>query len=370
MRILHLCCSRVLTAGQRKQLRYEWMSAQRITDHTWDTLSFSVKPGSEPFERQLPVFFRHLAGRKLYAWIFMLRNWRKYDYILCRYLTFDPFAPIFSRAIKNRITVHHAKEEEELKLIRPGVRGVVASIIEKYSARMALPYAKGMLGVTREIATYEQLRIRRHLPIEVFPNGISYEEVSLMPDIRHSDHIHIAFVCGRFSSWHGLDSLLKNIELEYQSHPDFFSTQKIKLHLIGVLLESQATLIRQSQILSKITLCHGHMAQSDYFKVLSQCDVGLASFSLQKKRLKEASTLKVREYLAMGLPVYSGHIDTAIPKQFPFYRIGPPILEQITDYAVSMKSIPRTKIRACSKAFVEKEAFMRSVLDWLNSKID
>jgi hypothetical protein len=44
-------------------------------------------------------------------------------------------------------------------------------------------------------------------------------------------------------------------------------------------------------------------------ELCSFCHIGLGSFALQRKALNDASTLKMREYGARGLPVVYGHLD-------------------------------------------------------------
>lgn len=73
-----------------------------------------------------------------------------------RHMTFDPFALIFAPLIPNRVSIHHAKEIEELRLIRQGWKGRLASVVEKFCGKFSVCKAKMILGVTNEIAEYEE----------------------------------------------------------------------------------------------------------------------------------------------------------------------------------------------------------------------
>jgi hypothetical protein len=58
---------------------------------------------------------------------------------------------------------------------------------------------------------------------------------------------------------------------------------------------------------------HGLLEAADYSRHLARANIGVGSLALHRKRLNEASPLKVREYLATGLPVINGYTDTDYP---------------------------------------------------------
>jgi hypothetical protein len=52
--------------------------------------------------------------------------------------------------------------------------------------------------------------------------------------------------------------------------------------------------------------------------LLARADVAIGSLGLYRAKLQEASTLKVREYLARGIPTILGYRDTDFPEWAPF----------------------------------------------------
>ena len=58
----------------------------------------------------------------------------------------------------------------------------------------------------------------------------------------------------------------------------------------------------------------GRLARAEYEPVAARCTVGFGTLALHRKGMEEACALKVREYLAMGLPVVLGNRDADIPK--------------------------------------------------------
>ena len=60
---------------------------------------------------------------------------------------------------------------------------------------------------------------------------------------------------------------------------------------------------------SNLTL-HGYLSSDEYLKVLARADVAISSLALHRIQLDEASTLKSRECLALGLPLVVAYVDT------------------------------------------------------------
>ncbi|GGA33428.1 hypothetical protein [Paenibacillus physcomitrellae] len=63
---------------------------------------------------------------------------------------------------------------------------------------------------------------------------------------------------------------------------------------------------------------HGKMTRSAYQHLLDQADIAVGTLALYRKNMTEASPLKVREYLANGLPVIIAYEDTDFPAEVPF----------------------------------------------------
>ena len=69
---------------------------------------------------------------------------------------------------------------------------------------------------------------------------------------------------------------------------------------------------------------HGRLSRADYQAILANADVGIGTLALHRKRMEEASPLKVREYLAHGLPVIAGYVDTDFARELPWFILRVP----------------------------------------------
>lgn len=280
--------------------------------------------------------------------------------ILVRHMPFDPFVLAFGKMFRRRATVHHSKEIEELLWVRPDWRGRAAAALERVAGWWNVRTVAAVIGVTPEIATFQMEVHKQNVPAGFYPNGIDLTTVGILEDRRAREEAKVAFVCSTFASWHGLDLLL-----EAAKRSDQPLERPLAFFLVGKLTEEQ---LREVESIShpqvKFVIC-GSLDQEEYEEILARCDIGLGSLALERKGLAEATTLKVREYLAQGLAVYSGHVDSALPDDFPFYRRGSGNLEDIVAYAVEAKDFSRKEVRTSSAPFIRKQDIMQRLYDWL-----
>ena len=359
-KILHMTGVRELGSGQRQQLLYESQAAKKLLDVQWDTIAYHSGESIEFFEKKIPGMFDFLIIRNFYFWVMLLKHSKAYDVVLFRHINFDIFALIFAPFIKNKLGVHHAKEVEELLLVRKGWKGKIASKVEKYVGKFAIKYSRGIVGVTKEIALYEKNRIRNiNKPVYIYPNGIDFTQQQVIDDKRIANENNIFFMCSYFSEWHGLDLLLqslKNIKVE----------QNFYIHLVGNLTHEQIKMIKENPYKDNIII-YGNLNQKNYIEVAEKCDIGLASLALFRQNLKEASTLKVREMLAMGLPVYSTHKDASLYNDFRFFICKEEFcFRDVINFCNINKSISRNEVRETVRERIEKIHIMSNFVKQIN----
>lgn len=363
MRIIHVTVYGDLPAGVRKQISWERKASKELVGAEWHQLALHGGEIKESFEQRIPFMFRLIILRNLYAWIVVSRLCRSYDFVLLRHMPFDPFVFFFAPFLSNRISIHHSKEIEELMLIRSGMKGKLASLLERFSGKCAVKHAMAVLGVTPEIAEYQTALRAPGKPHSVYANGIDMSSVELLTDNRDSQKLELAFICNTFSGWHGLDRLIEAVKKDINSK----KRNEFTLHLIGKLSEEQRRTIEADNDLNQRVKIYGYLESDDYYSLLSRCDLGLGSLAMDRQNLKQGSTLKVREMLALGLAVYSGHEDSSLPEDFLYYKNSQISMEQMCQFAFEMKQHTRQQIREAAEPYIEKRASMQKVVNWLQN---
>lgn len=108
------------------------------------------------------------------------------------------------------------------------------------------------------------------------------------------------------------------------------------------------------------------LAPDEFFPFFANADFGLAALAMERNGLREGSTLKVREMLAAGIPVFSTHSDPSFPQEFDFFRLRDEIrLEDFVEFAGRMKAYSRSDVRLASEMHISKELIMRDFLEKL-----
>jgi glycosyltransferase involved in cell wall biosynthesis len=153
--------------------------------------------------------------------------------------------------------------------------------------------ASGFVAVSYEIAAHSS-NTKYGKPIKVSGNAIDLGQYESLPAPEH-DVPRLAYIGAPDTPWHGIDKLFWLAE----ACPDF------AFDLIG----SGPEAFKEQSIPPNIHL-HGFVERSVYQHILAQADVGIGSLALHRINVNEIPPLKVREYLAYGIPVLLAYEDT------------------------------------------------------------
>lgn len=363
LRILHVSLALRMSSGIETQVSFEKSAAARLRKEgavEWDTLVF-VPQLSEPpraFEQLLPPHFRASTLAKWYFWNYILQVSTNYDYVLLRNFAPDPIAPFFAPRIRNLITIHHTKELEELAVVSSGLKRVTGLFLETKMKPVALRRMPAVIGVTKEISEYERKRFPGVTANFTYPNGYLLPNTSgASRDLNRGAKYEFLFVASKFYEWHGLDLLLGAIA----ARPDLHA--RIVVHLVGELSASQLSLLNSLGLSSCVRL-HGLLEPSQIQEIGMSADCGIGSLALHRKGLTEGATLKVREYLSWGLPVYATHKDSGLPADFPYFYNDPNgvSLENMVDFATQCQNTPKYDIVDASRPWIDKRHLMVNLI--------
>jgi glycosyltransferase involved in cell wall biosynthesis len=104
----------------------------------------------------------------------------------------------------------------------------------------------------------------------------------------------LALVGSPGMNWHGVDKLFPLAE----QYPD------LKIDIVGYRRDDFKRTIPENIHL------HGYLEPEDVRRVLSGVDAVFGTLALYRKKMEEASPLKIREALAYGIPVILAYRDT------------------------------------------------------------
>lgn len=343
MKVLHSAFSRSLSVGIANQMSFEQLAADSMS-LDWSCLLFissiDDKSSVEDFKIIKILDTKSWIRSKLEYYKQLKTITNEYDIILLRYCTADPLQYLFLKAIKKPVyLVHHTLESHEISS-EYSLKSIIKRAIEDVFGKLSLRAATGIVAVTNEIFDYESYRSNRSFDKRIiYPNGIITNTETLI-DQRDSLTPEIIFLASDFVPWHGLDLLLEDLNN---------TSSNFILHIVGHVSSTDIQLANNDNRV----VFHGILSSEDLNILMQRCWVGLSSFALNRKKMGEACTLKVREYLSNGIPVYSGHKDI-FQNDFSFYKIGQPYFKDIVQYAHETRSTSKNRIRDLSVPFIDK----------------
>ena len=177
----------------------------------------------------------------------------------------------------------------------------------------------------------------------IFLTVNSHDPTPVLLDNRLT-HVHtLTFMCGHFYPWQGLDlciSLVKELSVFLP----------VKLHLIGHLNNEQHDLINHYPFINH----HGYLSNFEIDAILSETDVGLAPFALDRQGLSESSSLKCAYYLSRGVPVLSYFKDTRFHSDFYFYladTLHSKSIHNIVNFILSCQNYTKQDVYSSSVEF-------------------
>ena len=234
------------------------------------------------------------------------------DIIIYRYDTAYIPASFNPKKVKPNIlfiSEHHGKEIEELHLTFPGWLRLP---FQKIRTRKLFKNIDAVIGVTSEIAKYEREKAKREIPYFVLTNGIDVEKYPVKKySESNGDVLKMLFVSSIIAKWHGVDRLLAGMR-------NYEGNVRLELHIVGSESQNTRNLVK-SLNLKESVIFHGLKHGKEMDGIFENAHIAIGTLGIHRENLKYGSTLKVREYMARGIPFVISYIDEDIEDDFPLF---------------------------------------------------
>lgn len=220
-----------------------------------------------------------------------------YDYVYIRYPMSDFFFLHALKSIKReRIPIvleiptypYDSEGKESLK-------GRIILALDKF-------YRKRIYKYIDRICTYSNDNIIYGIPTIKTINGYDFSRVQ--PDERSIDTHQVIKLIAVSNMWplHGYDRLIKGLGDYYAVGGD----RNIELNIVGSgFVEQEWKELTTSCGLQKHVHFHGKVFGDDLMKLYQGQALGVNSLAIHRNNLINESTLKTKEYAALGLPIIS-----------------------------------------------------------------
>jgi hypothetical protein len=164
-----------------------------------------------------------------------------------------------------------------------------------------LQKVRGGVCVSHEIMRYECSRYKSYRT-SVIANGVEVTTVTNDSFPRQIDELRLVMLVGSDAVWHGYERLIHSLRQANLPKP-------VRLLLVG--MDRPANFDWPIDCQHRVEWL-GRKSKGEVASVLHTCHVAVGTLALYKKSMTEASPLKVRECLLMGLPMIIGYHDTDV----------------------------------------------------------
>lgn len=216
------------------------------------------------------------------------------------------------------------------------------------------------------------------IPVIQFLNGIDVDSVTVR-EPQNSGVIKMIAVAG-MCNFHGYDRLIEGMHQYYSDG----GTREIELHLVGGHeapgneLSRYRALCRQYGLEERVFF-YGVKVDKELDDIYNQCNIAVASLGMSRIGYITANSLKIREYLAKGLPVITGcPVDVFSSGNFPYYQEfsndeTPIDMGQVVRFYDSIypekEGRVEDEIREYAKKYCDMSYAMKPVIDYLKETL-
>ncbi len=206
-------------------------------------------------------------------------------------------------------------------------------------------------------------------------NGVDVESISPIQDTKVDNTLRLIAVA-QFQPSHGYERVIRGLS-EYYANG---GKRHVELHMVGDGVECDIYKKLTNELgLNDSIFFYGVLEGNELENCYENKDIGLGEFGLYKRTINVSSSLKVREYLAKGLPVVCGVHNTSFDEGGEDYHYDFPNIPGQIDFnellswyddLISLygdKSVLTASIRDFSKKTVDISVTMRPIIEYLKT---
>ncbi len=177
-------------------------------------------------------------------------------------------------------------------------------------------YRLNLYKYVDKIVTFSDDKEIWRIPCINISNGIDLEKIKLINKIKKDNKVVFTSV-SICAFWHGIDRFLYSL-LEYKKNN---SENNIVFNIVGEGDETSKLkkIVEDNPLLKECVIFYGFKSGKELDEIYNQTDIAVGSLGFFRSGLEKGSTLKVREYIARGLPFILGYDDISLSKNERFY---------------------------------------------------
>lgn len=200
-----------------------------------------------------------------------------------------------------------------------------------------LENVKHIITVTHELAhNYKNYK----KPIDTIANAINLTQITPL-DVSQVETPRLVFLGSSGNVWHGVDKLIALASHFPSWHIDIIGYSLSDFKAQGFIPEPNMVF-------------HGYLPEHEYRFLLESAHVAIGSLALHRNQMNEACPIKVREYLAHGLPIIIAYRDSDFLSPTDFILELPNTETTIMDYLSEIEAfVMQWKTKRVNRRVIE-----------------
>jgi len=176
------------------------------------------------------------------------------------------------------------------------------SVIEEFFTRLLLRNILGFVGVTDEISQYYAKYVNSNkVRLATVSNGIDVKSVPIKKVRKLDGGLNIIFV-GDYNPWFGIDRIIKGARV-------YRGKDIIRITFVGDGYGKVMEQTFQGNVEFRFT---GRLSGDNLDEEFNEADLAIGSLGIHRVGLKQACTLKTREYWARVIPFVISYEDVDV----------------------------------------------------------
>lgn len=200
-------------------------------------------------------------------------------------------------------------------------------------------------------------------------NGVDIENIKVVNKNKEQNNYEINFIgVAMISLWHGFDRMILSMAEYYKNN----SKEIVRFHIVGdgdkKVVTELKDLVKKNN-LEEHVMFYGYKSGKDLDEIYNKVDIAVGSLGFSRIGLKGGSPLKIREYIAKGVPIILGYEDISLKNTLDFiYQV--PNDESVFDLYKILdwyKNLDKdsTKIRRYAEDNLTWDKQMKKVNDYI-----
>jgi hypothetical protein len=313
--------------NQTKYWKTKENDFQIFSIHTGTFFDGSNYSSKNKFKKtnKFETYLRLLKNSKV---LYHYLNEISFDVIYSRYLLFTPY---LNKIFKKETIILEINGDEYVQYKN---RSRLTFLYYYFTRRLIEKNINGAVFISNELRRIYNKRLGKNSVI--IANGLELKDIIKNKEFKKNK---IVFIGSKHHYWTGLEKVF------YLAN----KMKKLEFHFIGI-----------DGLSTNNIVYHGRLNESKSSKIIESSSLAICSLALYKGGLTEASPLKSRLYLSLGVPILYGYDDTDLSGEEKFFMKIPNNEDQIDidkfskflDYINSNRQLVRNEIAEINKTIL------------------